>query len=120
MMFFLVSFAEPMLRRRHQKAVGGNTHCGVMVKAAPASAFIVTEAKFLFEVLVIALDAPAHLGDEDQMLDGGVCWGGAQEVFERLGILFRPFDEQPLFWTLFGAPIVTVRRATPHGGETRL
>jgi hypothetical protein len=38
----------------------------VMVKAAPSAAFIVPEPDLLLEVLVIALDAPAELGEIDQ------------------------------------------------------
>jgi hypothetical protein len=32
----------------HQEAIGGDTECGVMMKAAPTAAFEVPQAKFLF------------------------------------------------------------------------
>jgi len=35
---------------------------GVMMEAAPGASFIVPETNFLLELLIIALDAPAHLG----------------------------------------------------------
>src|SRR5262245_19832820 len=37
-----------------------------MMKAAPAPALVVVEPDFLFEFLIIALDAPAHFGDIDE------------------------------------------------------
>jgi hypothetical protein len=42
------------------------------MKAAPAAAFVVTEAEFLLEILVVAFDAPAQLGDGDQLTQVGV------------------------------------------------
>src|SRR6266849_4517658 len=36
-----------------------------MMEARPAAALIVAEADFLLEVVIIALDAPAQLGDVD-------------------------------------------------------
>ena len=38
----------------------------MMMEAAPSTTFIVSEAEFLLEVLVVALDAPAQLGQIDQ------------------------------------------------------
>jgi len=45
-----------------------------MMEAPPTAALIMPEANFLFEVFIIALDAPAHLGVngcEDPRIDGG-------------------------------------------------
>ena len=39
----------------------------MVVKASPASSFIVTEAKFLLEFLIVALDPPAHFGGCDSV-----------------------------------------------------
>src|SRR6516225_1055114 len=36
-----------------QKAVGGDTECGVVMEAAPAAPFIITQAELLLELLVI-------------------------------------------------------------------
>ena len=41
----------------------------MVMKAAPATAFILSEAEVLLEVLVVALDAPAHLGLVDHALE---------------------------------------------------
>ena len=40
-----------------------------MVKAAPAAAFIVTEADLLLEFEIVALDPPTHLGLIDHALE---------------------------------------------------
>ena len=48
-----------------------------MLKAAwwwnqPTSALVVPEAEVLFQILVIALDTPALMGDADEFDDGDV------------------------------------------------
>ena len=59
-----------------QEAVGGDAQCGVMVEAAPPPAlFIIAQAKFLLELPIIALDAPAQLCQIDQTIEGGVLVG---------------------------------------------
>ena len=54
----------------NEKAVGRNTQRGVMMEALPAPPFVVREPELLIEFLVVPLDAPAHLGDEDQVFQG--------------------------------------------------
>ena len=51
-----------------KKAVGRDAQGGVMMETLPASALVMREAELLLEFLVVPLDAPAHLGDEDQLL----------------------------------------------------
>ena len=80
----------------HQEAISRDAQRGVMVKAAPASALIVVQAEVLFQVLVVALDAPAHLGHEHQLFQGRVLGGGAEEILGRFLLAFGPLDEQPL------------------------
>src|SRR6267154_2425425 len=41
------------------------------MEALPASTFEVAEAEFLLELLVVALDAPAQLGERDQAMSWG-------------------------------------------------
>ena len=41
-----------------------------MVEAAPPAPFVITHAKFLFELLIIALDPPPQLGQIDQEVEG--------------------------------------------------
>lgn len=57
---------------RGQEAIGGDAQGGVVMKAPPVSPFVVGQAKLLLEFPVIALDAPAHLGDEDQLIERGI------------------------------------------------
>src|SRR6266581_9333022 len=82
---------------REEEGVGGDAQCGVVVKAAPTAALEVAEAKLLFEFLVIALDAPAQLGDAHQLLQRGGGGQGSQKVFAWFGFATRPLDQQPLF-----------------------
>ena len=49
-----------------QEAVGGDAQRGVMMEATPAAPFIVAEPDLLLEFLIVALDAPAQLGEIDQ------------------------------------------------------
>src|SRR6267378_3472664 len=69
------------------------------MEALPASAFEVPEAEFLLELLVVALDAPAQLGQIDQARQGNVVGKGGEPILRRLLLGFRPFDQQPLFLT---------------------
>jgi len=55
-----------------EKAVGRNTQRGVVMETLPTPPFVVREPKLLLEFLVVPLDAPAYLGDEDQLFQGGI------------------------------------------------
>src|SRR5258708_807792 len=88
-----------------------------MVKAAPAAALIVPEADFLLEVLIIALDAPAHLGEIDEAAERHFPVDGCKPVFCGLGLALRPFDEQCLFGKTCFAP--DRRSVRAHTGKAR-
>src|SRR5665811_2398497 len=64
----------------HQEAVGRDAQSGVMVKAAPTPSFIVAKPEVLLQILVIALNAPTHLGDKHHLLQRGLLWRCAEEV----------------------------------------
>ena len=66
-----------------------------MMEATPAASFVVPEAQFLFQLLIIALDPPAQLGQIDQTIEGHVRRDGGQPVFGGLGVALGPFDQQP-------------------------
>src|SRR3954451_18434578 len=66
--------------------MGRDAQRGVMMEAAPAAPLIVSQAQFLFQILVIALDPPAQFREIDQALEGHVRWDGGQPVFDRLGL----------------------------------
>jgi hypothetical protein len=43
-----------------------------MVEATPASPLEVTKANFLFEFVVVALNAPAQLGNIDELTEANI------------------------------------------------
>src|ERR1700680_3276143 len=104
---------------REEEGVGGDTQRGVVVKAAPTAALEMAEAKLLFELLVVALDTPAQLGDAHQFLERSGGGQGAQEVFGRRGLAAGPFDEQPLLGVGLDTQVVAVRAAHPQRGKAR-
>ena len=55
-----------------QESISGNAHRRVMMEPSPASSFEMTEPDLLLQLLIIALDAPAHHGDIDHALEPGV------------------------------------------------
>jgi hypothetical protein len=48
----------------------------VVMEAAPAAPFEMAEPDFLFEFLIVALNAPAQLGDVDEIVKGDVACKG--------------------------------------------
>ena len=101
-----------------QEGVGGDAQRGEVMKAAPAAALEVAEAELLFELLVVALDAPAQLGHAHQLLQRGGGGQGTQEVSGRFGFATRPLDQQPLLGMGFGVP--RCGRLVADGTQDRL
>ena len=64
---------------------------GVMMEASPAAPFVVPEPHLLLEVLVVALDPPAHLGHADEGGPLAVRWQCREPVLGRLVLTRRPF-----------------------------
>src|SRR5438552_8759850 len=52
-----------------------------MVEAWPSASFVVPKPDLLLEILVVALDAPAHLGDVDEPAEGGALGQRCEPVF---------------------------------------
>src|ERR1700686_5820512 len=90
-----------------------------MVEPSPSSPFIMAQSKFLLQVLVIALDPPAQLGQIDQAAERDIVGQGPQPVFGRLLFVLRPFNEQPFFGTRLGEAFITMGGAHPQPGEAR-
>ena len=65
---------------QHQEAVGGDGQGSVMVKTAPVAAFKMAQVKFLFEFLVITLDAPAQFGSGHQLAKAE----GSRQIGEKV------------------------------------
>ena len=80
-----------------QKAVGGKTKGGMVVKAAPAAPFVIAETEFPFQLLIIALDPPSQLGEINQTLEADILGQSGKPILGRLGFSFRPLDQQPFF-----------------------
>ena len=98
----------------HQESVGGDAQAGVVVKPPPASAFIVPKPQFLFEILVVALNAPAHLGFEDHALQRHLLGQRGQPVLHGLTVAFGPLNEQPLLGAQLRALIVPMGSTHPN------
>ena len=79
-----------------QEAVGGDAQGGMMMKAPPAASFVVPQTQVLLEILVVTLDAPAHLDFKHHAPQRHVLRQRGQPVLQRLGISLGPLDEQPL------------------------
>src|SRR6267143_3743315 len=89
-----------------------------MMEAPPAAALIVAEADFLLEVVIIALDAPAQLGDVDKAAERHLLVDGCEPEFGGRVLARGPFDEQ----RLFGEPCFAPDRRNAHAnaGKARL
>ena len=90
-----------------------------MMEAAPAASLIVSQAQFLFELLVIALDPPAQFRQINHPIEGGVQRDGGQPVFGGLGLALGPFDQQPLLIPRFGPPFVAMGGPHSNPGKAR-
>src|SRR5258707_14519626 len=103
-----------------QEAVRCNTQGGVMVKATPASSLVVAQAELLLKLLIVSFNAPAHFGCLDQLHKRGINGQRRQPILGRLGLIYRPFDQQPLLCAWSAKPLlVTMRRPHSHRGKAR-
>src|SRR4051812_12897355 len=88
-----------------------------MMEAAPAASLVMSQAEFLFQLLIIALDPPAQLGQIDQAIEGHVRRDGGQPILGGLGVTLGPFDQQPFLAPRLGPPLVTMRG--PHSTRAK-
>lgn len=97
-----------------QKRVCRNRHRRVMMKAAPAPHFVISQPD-RFEVFVISFDWPTPFGGIDQ-LSQRRFWAQCQKpVFGRVAFSKRPLDQQPLVGPRSFSPIIEMSRShTPH------
>ena len=89
--------ASPRRKRpaEREEAASDGAEGGVVVESSLGSAFEAVEADFLFEPLVVALDAPVEFGEPDERSQAGVLRERCQPELSRLGLAVRQFDEQP-------------------------
>ena len=86
-----------------------------MVEASPSPPFVVPKPEFLLEFLIIALDAPAQLGEIDQALEGDVRWKRRKPILGRLFRAFGPLDQQPFLIV----PLAAMGGAYAHTSKAR-
>src|ERR1700693_3286431 len=98
-----------------QESVGSDSQARVMMEPAPASAFIVAEPEFLLKVLVVALDAPAHVCLRNQIAQGNVFGEIRQVILQWLDVARGPFDQHPLLRAQARLADVSSGMAYAHG-----
>ena len=101
-----------------QKAIGRDAQGRVMMEATPTPAFIMGQAKLLLEILVVALNAPTHLGHRHQTFELGVGRQRGQDVFLRFALPFGPFDQEPFFIPQRAPPVIPMRGPNTHSLRT--
>src|SRR5260370_2404046 len=87
------------LRFGDEESVRRDGQRGVVVEASPTSPFEVSKPELLFQLLIIALDAPAQLGQIDQAFEGDVRGQRREPIFGRFFLAFAPLDQQPFLAT---------------------
>ena len=102
----------------NQKPIGGDAHRGVVVEAAPSTAFEMSKSDFLLELLIVALDAPAQLGEATRSAKAMFC--GSVESQYLVGSLSLSATRSAAIPPLaLGAPFVAMRGANPQAGKAR-
>jgi hypothetical protein len=90
-----------------------------MLEASPTSSFIMPKAEFLFQILIVALDAPTRLRDVDQSAPARARGQSGEPVFRGLRLSFGPFDQTPFLGPWRRPVIIAMCRADAYGGEAR-
>ena len=103
---------------RHQEAIDGDAECRMVVEAAPAAAFEVAQAEFLFQFLIIALDNPSLLGQSGQVSQLDILRRIRQPVFARSGFAARPLDQRPLLLSRWMKLVVAMCSTDAYAGKT--
>ena len=102
---------------QNQEAVGCDRQGCMMMKPAPVPAFEVSQAKFLLQFFVVALNAPAHFGNGNEFTQRDLRMQIRQPIFRWLLLPCGPLDQQPLLRMRFLSPIVTMGRANTGSGK---
>src|SRR3954467_501702 len=89
------------------------------MEAAPAPPLVVPQPEFLLELLIVALNPPAQLGQRDEAVEGDVLGKGGEPVFRRPLLLRRPLDKQPFLRAGLAKMIVAMRRPHSQTGKAR-
>jgi len=87
----------------------------MMMEARPAATLMLAEADFLLEVVIIALDAPAQLGNVDKAAERHVRLDGCEPEFGERLFTLGPFDQQGVL----GEPCFALDRPNAHAVRRR-
>ena len=89
------------------------------MEAAPAAPLVMAEPDLLLELMIVALDAPAQLGEIDQVGKGHVLGQGGEPILDRLRLAFGPLDQQPFLVPRLGKLLVAVGAPAPWQSARR-
>ena len=89
------------------------------MEPSPASAFVMAEAEFLFQLLVVLFDDPALFGERDQMFQFCAGRQGRKPVLYGFGLRPGLFDYQPFLRMWLSLPVITMRWSDAHGSKPR-
>src|SRR3954447_19381313 len=90
-----------------------------MMEAAPAAALVMSKAQFLFQLLVIAFDAPAQFGQIDQAIERYIRRDGGQPIFGGLCVALGTFEQQPFLVARLAPPLVAMGCPHPNPVKAR-
>ncbi|OHC13082.1 MAG: hypothetical protein A2002_07975 [Pseudomonadales bacterium GWC1_66_9] len=76
-----------------QKTIGGDAQAGMVVEPPPTTPLVMPQPQVLLEILVVALDTPAQMGDAYQFRQRRVLHERGQPVAGRLVLRGGPFDQ---------------------------
>jgi hypothetical protein len=96
-----------------------NTECRVMLEASPTSSFIMPKAEFLFQILIVALDAPTRLRDVDQSAPARARGQSGEPVFRGFRLSFGPIDQTPFLRPGRCPIVIAMCGSNAYGGEAR-
>src|SRR5712692_6477307 len=68
-----------------------------MIKAPPTAPLEMVQPELILELLIVALDAPAELGQADEGRDRGHLRQSREPILRGRAFAPRPLDEQPFF-----------------------
>src|SRR5258705_6800735 len=91
-------------RSEIQESVGRNAKGGVMVEAAPAPSFKMSQPDLLLEFLIVAFVPPSQLVNVYELTERDVFRKRLHPIFDRLFLACLPFNLHPLFLPTVGIP----------------
>src|SRR5687768_9131765 len=91
----------------------------MMMEPSPAAALEMIEAELILELLIVALDAPAQLGEADEVGDRRRLRQRRQPILRGLGFAPRPFDQQPFLRPGCRALLIAMRGPDAPPREAR-